>query len=184
MNVLSLDLASRQSGWAIFSDNRKEGKSNEIVASGIIQPRPLSLSADERLPIIKKELAKIIDEYHPTFAILETPAGGSEDKAGPEKSWLTMSVLFLCHGVVRNEFQERKIKYEIISPSTWQNRLGMHKRDRSGRKTAAKEYAIKTYSLSNSLEQDIYDAVCLFDCWIYLQDWQKNSDESKERSAF
>lgn len=183
MNVLALDLASRQSGWAIFADNRKEGKPNQLLASGIIEPRPKSLSADERLPIIEKELAKILDAYKPTFAILEQPAGGAEDTAGPEKSWLTMSVLFLCHGVVRNEFQKRRIKYEIISPSTWQNRLGMHKRDRASRKAASKDYAVKAYALSSTLEQDIYDAVCLFDCWIYLQDWNKNS-ESEEKSAF
>jgi hypothetical protein len=183
MRVLALDLASRQSGWAIFNDNRKEGKPNELVAWGIIQPRPLSLSADERLPTIEKEIAKVLDEYKPTYAILENPAGGAEDKhAGPDKSWLTMSVLFLCQGVVRNEFQKRRIKYEIVSPSTWQNRLGFHKRDRAGRKSASKEYAIKSYSLSDALEQDIYDSVCLFDCWIYLQDWNKNQQE--EKSAF
>jgi hypothetical protein len=182
-NVLAFDLASRQSGWALFADNRKEEKENQILAWGIIAPRPKSLNADERLPIIKSELIKVIEEYKPKFAILESPAGGEEDKAGPEKSWLTMSVLFLCHGVVRNEFLERKIKYDIISPSTWSNRLKFHKRDRAGRKAAAKEYAIKAYKLGDNLEQDIYDAVCLFDCWIYLQNWNKKQKE-EERSAF
>lgn len=184
MNVLALDLASRQTGWAIFADNRKAGNGSQLLAYGIIEPRPKSLSADERLPIIEEELAKILDEYKPQFAILEQPAGGAEDTAGPEKSWLTMSVLFLCHGIVRNEFVKRKLKYEIISPSTWQNRLGFHKKDRASRKIASREYAVKTYGLSDALEQDIYDSVCLYDCWIYLQDWNKNSIKEKERSAF
>ena len=184
MNVLALDLASRQSGWVIFSDNRKEKKQNEIIAYGVIEPRPKSLSADQRLPIIKKELQIILNKYEPKFAILEIPAGGAEDTSGPDKSWLTMSILFLCHGIIRNEFQERKIPYELISPSTWQNRVGIHKRDRASRKRGAAEYAIKTYNLEPTLEQDIYDAVCLFDCWIYLQDWNKNKTPPEEVSAF
>lgn len=177
--ILALDLASRQSGWAVF----EKGTPSKLIDKGIIEPRPRSLSAEERLPIIEKELQEILDKYKPSLVILEQPAGGKEDSRGPDKSWLTMSVLFLCHGVVRNELIKRKIKFQLCSPSVWQNRLGFHKRDRAGRKAAAREYAVKAYSLPDNLEQDIYDAVCLYDCYIYLEEFKKKEKE-EERSAF
>ncbi len=181
MKVLAIDLASRQTGWALFDDQRAAGGKTTYIEHGIICPRPKSLTADERLPVIEKEIQALIDAYKPSHVILEQPAGGAEDKGGPQQNWLTMSVLFLTHGVVRNILQKTKTKYTIVSPSTWQNRLGIFKRDRASRKAGARDYVCKTWGLSESLDQDIYDAFCLYDCWVYMQDWDKNE---KEVSAF
>lgn len=163
--ILALDLASRQSGWAVFD------KDSSLVEYGIIAPRPLSLTARQRLPIIMKEIQTVIDEHGVKEMILEEPAGGKEDSStsrGAANNWLTMSVLFITHGAVALEMERQKIKYSIISPSTWQNRLEIFKRDRAGRKAGAKKYAIEHYNLADNLEQDIYDAVCLHDCKKWL----------------
>lgn len=159
--TLALDLASRQSGWAVFN------KDGSLVEYGIIAPKPLKLTARQRLPIIMKEVQTIIDKHGIKEMILEEPAGGAEDR-GAGNNWLTMSVLFITHGAVALEMERQKIKYSIISPSTWQNRLAIFKRDRAGRKAGAKNYATTNYGLADTLEQDIYDAICLYDCKKWL----------------
>lgn len=178
---LSLDLASRQSGWAIFDDEKSGGE--RLIAYGIIKPRPGSLTAIQRLPIIEKEIKGLLDQYNPKHIIIEPPAGGVEDKKGATNNWLTMSVLFLTHGVVRNEFEKRKLRVDEVSPSTWQNRLSFFKRDRAGRKQKAMEYAVEHYNIPAKSEQDIADAICLFDAYIYLKEWEDRKKE-EERSAF
>jgi hypothetical protein len=100
------------------------------------------------------------------LAVIENPAGGQEDSdRGPDKNWLTLFTLAEVHGVARNILQKHKIPYEIVSPSTWQAVLGIHKRDRYSRKEGAKKYVEKKYGLVNK-EQDIYDAICLYDCYV------------------
>jgi len=163
MHTLALDLASRQSGWAVFNN-----EDSSLVEYGIIEPKPLKLSARQRLPIIMKEIQAIIDKYDIKEIILEEPAGGQDNDRGAGNNWLTMSVLFITHGAVALEMERQKIKYSIIFPATWQNRLGIFKRDRAGRKAGAKDYATKNYGLAETLEQDIYDAVCLYDCKKWL----------------
>lgn len=175
MKILAIDLASRLSGWAFFEDKK-------LISYGLIKPRPQSLTAEQRLQIIEEEVERLLDKYKPKVVVLENPAGGAEDKKGPTANWTTMAVLFMTHGVVRNILEKRKIKYEIVSPSVWSNRLSIFKRDRSGRKAGAKAYAIEHYGLSDKEEQDIYDAVCLHDCYLYLEEWKVKS--SNERSAF
>lgn len=167
--VLALDLASKQSGWAVFN-----GK--DLINYGIIKPRPLTLQARQRLPQIADELERLIEEYGIKEVILEQPAGGKEDNRGPDNNWLTMSVLFLTQGAICYILERRKVKYSFISPSTWQNRLGINKRDRQGRKEGAKNYAVQHYGLADNLEQDIYDAICLFDC----NEWLKVNSRPKE----
>jgi hypothetical protein len=99
------------------------------------------------------------------LAILEVPAGGEEkDVKGPENNWLTMSVLYMVHGVVRNILQKRNISYILQSPSTWVNILGIHKRERYARKQGAKEYVEKTYNITGK-EQDVYDAIAIGSCY-------------------
>jgi len=178
MSILSFDLASRQSGWVLFNS---DGTLSDRW--GLITPRPLSLTAEQRLPIIKKAFESILNDYPEIkLVLIEQPAGGTEDKKGPDANWLTMSVLFMTHGVIRCMLEERKIKWELISPSTWQNRLGFHKRDRASRKKAAKDYAVKTYELiTDNLEQDIYDAICLHDAYQFMKNYKTDSEEE---SAF
>lgn len=176
MTILSIDLASRQSGVAAFIDK-------ELVSSGVIEPKPKTLTASQRLPKIKKEVIKWLDRFNPDLVILETPAGGAEDTySGPEKNWKTMSVLFLTHGAIQCELEERGIKFDMISSSTWSNRMGFFERGRKGRKDKAKTYAIEHYNVPSHLEQDIYDAIVLHDTWWYLQDYKDVKDE--EVSAF
>jgi len=174
MVVLSIDLASKQSGWALFTGDK------ELTKWGIIKPKT-TLKADERLPVIVDEITILVEKYAPDKVLLEIPAGGREDYKGPEASWLTMSVLFMVHGAVRYILQQFNTPYELISPSTWQNRNGLHKRDRAARKAAAKEFALKLYPEVGEEEQDIYDAINIFECYKYLRDWK---DPTEEVSAF
>ena len=188
MIVLSLDLASTLSGWALF-DNKLEGAS-ALLEKGIIEPRPKSLSAEQRLPIIEREFLKVLDSHSPKTVLLENPAGGKEDvkisqyNTGPTRNWMTMSVLFMTHGVIRNILEKKGIPYHTISPSTWQNRVGIFKRDRDGRKDGAKKYVLENYpQVSDKEMQDIYDAICIYDAWVFNEKWEKERVFG-ERSAF
>lgn len=171
--IMALDLASRQSGWAVFNEKK------ELIDYGIIAPKPIKLTARQRLPIITAETQKVIDKYNITEIILEEPAGGVEDTRGAQNNWLTMSVLFITHGALALEMERQKIRYSIISPSTWQHRLGIHKRDRASRKAGAKKYAIEHYSVPENLEQDVYDAICLYDCKKWLDVHPQNEEDFK-----
>lgn len=104
------------------------------------------------------------------MAIVEVPMGGDENPVNNHKTAFTLAQVY---GVLTELLAEENIHTEEMYAATWQNVVGIHKRDRIARKTGAAEYVKKKYNITP--EQDIVDAFCIGDAYL------KNNFE---RSAF
>lgn len=152
MQVLSIDQAANLSGWA-FWDNDK------LMTHGVIKPIPQSSRGGRRLASLRSQFSKLIDTHHPDVVVIEDPVGGDEDGIGSKNNWKTMQVLCQVQGILEELIYEKGKQIEIVSPSSWQNTLGIHRRARSERKAGAAKYILDTYSITPS--QDEIDAICI-----------------------
>lgn len=108
--------------------------------------------------------------------LIENPVGGEEDKrSGPENNWKTMQTLCQVQGVLLEVIAAHRKKVEIISPSSWQNTCGIHKRSRDERKAGARKFVENYYGLKDVI-QDVVDSICIG--YHYIR------ENGLERSAF
>lgn len=108
--------------------------------------------------------------------LIENPVGGEEDKrGGPENNWKTMQTLCQVQGVLLEVIAAHRKKVEIISPSSWQNTCGIHKRSRDERKAGARKFVENYYGLFDVI-QDVVDSICIG--YHYIR------ENGLERSAF
>lgn len=169
MKILSIDQAARVSGWSFWENDKP-------IEWGVVEPSPKNLKDGKRLTSIRKKFAELIDKYSPELVIIEDPVGGEEDKrSGAENNWKTMQVLCQVQGMLMQLVDEKKKDLVIVSPSSWQNTCGIHKRDRNSRKAGAKAFAEKAYKLVD-VPQDICDSICI--AYHYIE------QNKPERSAF
>lgn len=164
MKILSIDQAARLSGWSYWENDKP-------IKWGTVEPSPKNSKDGSRLSSLRKQFAKLIDEYSPELVLIEDPVGGEEDKKGPENNWKTMQVLCQVQGMLMQLIDEKGKKCEIISPSSWQFTCKIHKRDRDSRKAGAKAFVEGTYKLSD-VPQDIYDSICIAHHYL-----EKNKEE-------
>ena len=79
-------------------------------------------------------------------------------------------------GIICSESQSTAMAMvEIISPSSWQNTCGIHKRSRDERKAGARKFVENYYGLSDVI-QDVVDSICIG--YHYIR------ENGLERSAF
>lgn len=153
MTFLAFDQAARISGWSYWEDGlpRKWG----TIES------PGKYSGGQRLHYLREKFKAKIEEFNPDMILIENPVGGEEDKySGPENNWKTMQTLCQVQGVLLEVIHECGKEVEIISPSSWQNTCGIHKRNRTERKEGACRFVQSTYGLSDII-QDIVDSICI-----------------------
>lgn len=153
MKILSFDQAANVSGWSYWEDA-------EPVEWGAVKPSPQTLRGGERLVSLRKQFEKLIDKYDPDIVLIENPVGGEEDKkTGAENNWKTMQVLCQVQGVLLELIASKKKKIDIISPSSWQDTCGIHKRSRDERKAGAQKFVKNQYHID--VIQDICDSICI-----------------------
>jgi Holliday junction resolvasome RuvABC endonuclease subunit len=154
MKILSLDLSSNLSGWALF-DNGK------LVEYGAICTKKAS-HYKERYPIstVKKcvyasqEIAKIINTHKPDVIVYE------EINPGRVKSIVTIKSLSFLHGYIFANHLDILDKFEVIKSSQWRSILGLPNQG-DKKKTEAVKYVNNTFNLSLIFEDnDIADAIC------------------------
>lgn len=148
MIILSLDLSTKSSGWAIFEEKK-------LLEKGCISET--GKTALDRIPKILKSLKNILDEYNPDKVIIEDVL--PEDVNHNQNVFKSLTYL---QGFVVVELNERKIPYEFVTASHWRKNCGI----RTGRgikrdtlKTADVNFVKEKYNIT--VNDDIADAICI-----------------------
>lgn len=153
MKILSLDLSTKSSGWAIFED-KKLINHGCITSSSTDLIKRIHKMTDEikQILINNQKIEKIIvEEVRP-----EGGYGVGNQKTHKALMWLQAAVAFLIH----DNFSSVEIEY--IYPSSWRAKLGI-KNGRGIKRTTLKEADItfvkNTYNIL--VNDDEADAICI-----------------------
>lgn len=152
--LLSLDLSTKSSGWAVFNNG-------ELINSGCVTSSSTDLI--KRIHIMTGEIQTLLNHYSDidTIVVEEVrPEGGygvGNQKTHKALMYLQAALEFLIH----DEFN-KKIKIEYIYPSSWRASCGI-KNGRGIKRTSLKEADIEfvkeTYGIT--VNDDEADAICI-----------------------
>lgn len=146
MIILAIDGSTKSTGYAVIQNKK-------ILKSDCIKNQ----SADtlDRILYMKKELQKVIKEYHPTDVVIEDIL--PEDVRSNQKTfkalmYLQTELAFLCH--------DYKIAPTLYTASHWRALVGIHtgrgiKREQL--KAASIQLVEKNYGLQ--VNDDVADAI-------------------------
>ena len=152
MNILSLDLSTKSSGWAFFENG--ELKDHGCITSA-------STDVIKRIHIMTNGIAEILDKYFIDKVVVEEvrPEGGygvGNTKTHRALMWLQAATAFLLHD------NYPKIELDYIYPSSWRANIGI-KNGRGIKRTTLKEADIafvkEKYDIM--VNDDEADAICI-----------------------
>ena len=152
--ILSLDLSTKSSGWAIFNDE-------ELVEHGCIT----SASTDmiKRIHIMIDGIRFLLDNYLDIDTIIVEevrPEGGygvGNQKTHKALMYLQAALEFLVH-----DDYSKRVKIDYIYPSSWRAAIGI-KTGRGVKRTSLKEQDIEFVKETFGIEvnDDEADAICI-----------------------
>ena len=153
MNILSLDLSTKSSGWAIYQDK-------ELIDHGCI-----TASSNDLIKRIYKmidSIEEILNKYTIDKIIVEEVRpdiggyGAGNQQTHKALMWLQASLAFKIHDNFSN------IEIEYIYPSSWRAVLGI-KNGRGIKRTTVKEADIAFVKENFNIEvnDDEADAICI-----------------------
>ena len=152
--ILSLDLSTKSSGWAIFNDE-------ELVEHGCIT----SASTDmiKRIHIMIDGIRFLLDNYLDIDTIIVEevrPEGGygvGNQKTHKALMYLQAALEFLIH-----DDYNKRVKIDYIYPSSWRAAIGI-KTGRGVKRTSLKEQDIEFVKKTFGIEvnDDEADAICI-----------------------
>ena len=152
MNILSLDLSSKSSGWAFFEDNK-------LIDYGCITSASTDLI--KRIYIMRDGIQEVLNKYAIDKVYVEEvrPQGGfgaGNIQTHRALMWLQAAIAFMLHDF------NKKIVLEYVYPSTWRATIGI-KNGRGIKRESLKQADIafvkERYNIS--VNDDIADAICL-----------------------
>lgn len=151
--ILSLDLSTKSSGWAIF-------KEQELINYGCITSSSTDLI--KRIHIMIDEIDRILQENEISKIIVEEvrPEGGygvGNQKTHKALMYLQAALEFLIH-----DNYNKKVEIEYIFPSSWRAKCGI-KNGRGIKRTSLKEADIAFVKENFNLDvnDDEADAICI-----------------------
>lgn len=150
MIILSLDLSTKSSGWAIFKDGI-------LLDSGCITSSSLDLL--KRINIMISGLKAIVEKYQPNKVVAEEvrPENGLQNlKTHRALMWLQGGVALMLY-----EYNT-KLEMDLIYPSSWRAAIGI-KTGRGIKRTTLKEKDIQFVKENYNLDvnDDEADAICI-----------------------
>ena len=151
MKILSLDLSTKSSGWAIFEDGL-------LIDSGCITSSSLDLL--KRITIMKNEFINILEKHKDINKVIAEevrPENGLQNlKTHRALMWLQGIIALALYDFNKN------IELELIYPSSWRAAIGI----KTGRgikratlKTQDVEWVKANYGLT--VNDDEADAICI-----------------------
>lgn len=152
MNILSLDLSTHSSGWAVFENN-------ELKDYGCITSASTDLI--KRIYVMTESIKEILNKYTIDKIYVEEvrPQGGfgvGNIQTHKALMWLQASIAFMLHD------NYKKIELEYVYPSEWRATIGI-KNGRGIKRETLKEadirYVKEKYNII--VNDDIADAICL-----------------------
>ena len=152
MNILSLDLSTKSSGWAFF-------EAGELKDWGLITSASTDLI--KRIYIMKDGIQEILSKSKVDKIIVEEvrPEGGygvGNQKTHKALMWLQAAIAFMVYDF------NKKIEIEYIYPSSWRATCGI-KNGRGIVRSTLKEADIAFVKDKYELDvnDDIADAICI-----------------------
>ena len=150
MTILSLDLSTKSSGWAIFQDSM-------LIESGCITSSSTDLL--KRINIMIDGLKEIVEKYKPDKVVAEEvrPETGVQNiKTHRALMWLQGGVALMLYAY------NKKLEMELIYPSSWRAAIGI-KTGRGIKRTTLKEKDIQFVKENYNLDvnDDEADAICI-----------------------
>ena len=150
MKILSLDLSTKSSGWAIFDNGL-------LIESGCITSSSTDLL--KRISAITDELKTIVEKHKQDKVIAEEvrPETGMHNlKTHRALMWLQGVVALMLYNY------NKKLEMELIYPSSWRASIGI-KTGRGIKRTTLKEKDIQFVKENYNLDvnDDEADAICI-----------------------
>lgn len=152
--LLSLDQASRVTGWSVFEGGKLMGQGTFSI--------PPSLSVGEKLTTFMDHL----DELYAANNFHELAFEDIQLQAGNVK---TYKILAMIQAIIIYWCEQHNIVYEILSPSHWRKILKEKYniewgRKRIDQKQAAIEFVESKYNIK--VDSDTADSICLGSAYI------------------
>lgn len=150
MILLSLDLSSKSSGWAIFKDSL-------LIDSGCVTSSSTDLM--KRINVMKDGIKTIVEKYSPDKVVAEEvrPENGMQNvKTHRALMWVQAAIALMLYDY------NKKIELELIYPSSWRAAIGI-KTGRGIKRTSLKEKDIQFVKENYNLDvnDDEADAICI-----------------------
>lgn len=150
MNILSLDLSTKSSGWAVFEETKL--KDYGCITSA-------STDLIKRIHIMTDGLKEVLNKYKIDKIIVEEvrpDAGTSNLQTHRALMWLQAALAFLVH----DEFKTIEIEY--IYPSSWRAKCGI-KNGRGIKRETLKQADIRFIKENYGIDvnDDIADAIAI-----------------------
>lgn len=151
MKILSLDLSTKSSGWAVFENGI-------LIDYGCISSSSTDLL--KRINIMLDGLKEIFEKHsdiEKVYAEEVRPENGMQNlKTHRALMWLQGAVALLIYNF------NKKIELELIYPSSWRASIGI-KTGRGIKRTSLKEKDIQFVKENYNLDvnDDIADAICI-----------------------
>lgn len=145
--LLSLDQATRTTGYAVFDNGKliKVGKFDISPAGDI----------GDRLVRFRKKIISLIEEFDITEVCFEEIQLQNNVMNNVD----TFKKLANVYGVLLETIVELELPYTIISSNTWKSKCQIRKMGREKEKKAAQDFVTQQYGIK--VTQDEADAICL-----------------------
>lgn len=151
MNILSLDLSTKSTGFCI-------GQNEELKTSGCITAS--SKNVIERIIKMRNQLSQIIKNNHIDKIIMEEVRPDYNSHTSKVLMWLQAIVVITAYQI------NHKIQYQFISTTEWRSILKI-KQGRGIKREQLKpldiQYIKNKYNLI--VNDDQADAICIFDAY-------------------
>ena len=151
MTLLSLDISTKSTGWAIYKDN-------QLIDAGCAASA--SKNVYERITYITKEIENIAEKYHPQEVVAEEP-----EPAFVGNNLNTYRKLTFIHGTISIMLDRYNLDMKLVTSSHWRKKVGIKtgagvKREflKQADMEKAKELANGIVEITND---DIADAVLI-----------------------
>lgn len=157
MNILTLDLSTKSTGYAIGKD--------KLETSGQIKSN--NKNVIQRIVKMREQIKLLIKNYNIDKIIMEQVRPDFNIHTNKVLMWLQAAIVISAYEINKN------IEYDFLNPSEWRAALKIKQGRGVYRQTLKAEdiqYVKNTYNLS--VGDDEADAICLFDAYNL-----KNNDE-------
>ncbi len=168
MTILSLDLSTKATGYAIFTDGK-------LYKSGVY--RSSSATLIKRINIIINKLNEEILQYIDIDKIIAEEVLPESSGGGNQKTFKALMYMQAALELKVYDVFDTKVPIEYIYPNSWRSKCGI----KTGRgitrdelKKADIEFAATTYNLSN-LSDDEADAIGIGHSY-FIKDEKKNNE--------
>lgn len=151
--ILSLDLSTKSSGWAIF-------KEQELINYGCITSSSTDLI--KRIHIMIDEIDRILQENEISKIIVEEVRPEDGYGVGNQKTHKALMYLQAALEFLIHDNYNKKVEIEYIFPSSWRAKCGI-KNGRGIKRTSLKEADIAFVKENFNLDvnDDEADAICI-----------------------